>query len=51
MSFRTASTTFLQRKLKIGYARAASLIDELEQNGVIGPAEGSKPRRILKDSI
>ncbi len=42
-----ASTTFLQRKLKIGYARAASLIDELEAKGVIGPQEGSKPRRVL----
>lgn len=42
-----ASTTFLQRKLKIGYARAASLIDELEQKGVVGPADGSKPRKIL----
>lgn len=44
---RTASTTFLQRKLKIGYARAASLMDELEEEGIIGPQEGSKPRRIL----
>lgn len=44
---KNASTTFLQRKLKIGYARAASLMDELEQKGVIGPQEGSKPRRIL----
>lgn len=42
-----ASTTYLQRKLKIGYARAASLIDELEENGIVGPSEGSKPRRIL----
>lgn len=42
-----ASTTFLQRKLKIGYARAASLIDELEARGVVGAAEGSKPRKIL----
>lgn len=42
-----ASTTFLQRKLKIGYARAASLIDELESRGVVGPADGSKPRKIL----
>lgn len=42
-----ASTTFLQRKLKIGYARAASLIDEMEQRGVVGPADGSKPRKIL----
>lgn len=44
---KNASTTFLQRKLKIGYARAASLMDELEAKGVIGPQEGSKPRRIL----
>lgn len=42
-----ASTTFLQRKLKIGYARAASLIDMLETRGIVGPAEGAKPRKIL----
>lgn len=42
-----ASTTFLQRKLKVGYARAASLVDEMEDQGVIGPAEGAKPRQIL----
>lgn len=42
-----ASTTFLQRKLKIGYARAASLIDQLEARGIVGPAEGAKPRKIL----
>jgi S-DNA-T family DNA segregation ATPase FtsK/SpoIIIE len=42
-----ASTTFLQRKLKIGYARAASLMDELEANGVVGPQEGAKPRKIF----
>ena len=43
-----ASTTFLQRKLKIGYARAASLMDELEENGIIGPLESSgKGRQIL----
>ncbi|MBS0603600.1 MAG: DNA translocase FtsK 4TM domain-containing protein [Verrucomicrobia bacterium] len=47
---RTASTTFLQRKLKIGYARAASLMDELETKGVISCQEGAKPRRILIDS-
>jgi S-DNA-T family DNA segregation ATPase FtsK/SpoIIIE len=45
-----ASTTFLQRKLKVGYARAASLIDELEERGVISEQEGSKPRRVLVQS-
>ncbi len=47
---KTASTTYLQRKLKIGYARAASLMDALEKQGVIAPQEGAKPRRILIDS-
>jgi S-DNA-T family DNA segregation ATPase FtsK/SpoIIIE len=45
-----ASTTFLQRKLKMGYARAASLMDALEKNGVIGPQEGAKPRKIYYPS-
>lgn len=47
LSTGNASTTFLQRKLKIGYARAASLMDQLEIHGIVGPAEGSKPRKIL----
>ena len=42
-----ASTSYLQRKLRIGYARAARLIDLLEEHGVIGPGEGAKPREIL----
>ena len=42
-----ASTSYLQRKLRIGYSRAARLMDVLEQKGVIGPADGSKPREIL----
>ncbi len=46
---KSASTTFLQRKLKIGYARAASLMDELEENGIIGPQEGAKPRRVISN--
>jgi S-DNA-T family DNA segregation ATPase FtsK/SpoIIIE len=44
-----ASTSYLQRRLKIGYSRAARLIDELEEAGVVGPANGSKPREILVD--
>ena len=42
-----ASTSLLQRKLKIGYSRAARLIDMLEENGIVGPQTGSKPREIL----
>ena len=42
-----ASTTLLQRKLKLGYARAARIIDELSEKGIVGPYEGSKPRKVL----
>ena len=44
---RKASASLLQRRLRIGYARAARLIDMLEQKGVVGPGEGAKPREIL----
>ncbi|MDD5438077.1 MAG: DNA translocase FtsK 4TM domain-containing protein [Patescibacteria group bacterium] len=43
-----ASASLLQRRLKVGYARAARLLDLLEQEGFIGPADGAKPREILK---
>lgn len=47
VSANKASTSYLQRKLAVGYSRAAKLIDLLEQKGVIGPANGSKPREII----
>ncbi len=42
-----ASTSYLQRKLRIGYSRAARLMDILEEQGVIGPADGARPREVL----
>ena len=44
---RTASASMLQRRLKIGYNRAANLIEEMESKGIVGPAEGSKRRKVL----
>ncbi|WP_047489975.1 DNA translocase FtsK [Terriglobus sp. TAA 43] len=46
--FGKASTSLLQRRLRIGYGRAAALIDMMERDGLVGPADGSKPREILK---
>ena len=43
----TLSTSLLQRRLRIGYPRAARLMDELEEKGVVGPGEAGKPRKIL----
>ncbi len=44
--YQQASTSFLQRRMKVGYSRAARLMDELEQAGIVGPADGAKPRQI-----
>lgn len=42
-----ASASLLQRRLRVGYARAARILDDLEQRGVVGPADGAKPREVL----
>jgi S-DNA-T family DNA segregation ATPase FtsK/SpoIIIE len=46
--FGKASTSLIQRRLRVGYGRAAHLIDMMERDGLVGPADGSKPREILK---
>ena len=43
-----ASASYIQRRLKIGFNRSARLVDEMEHNGVVGPAQGSKPRELLR---
>ena len=42
-----ASTSFIQRKFKVGYARAGRIIDQMEERGVISGSQGSKPRQVL----
>lgn len=48
---RKASTSLLQRRLRIGYAKAARLIEAMEEQGIIGPADGSRPREVLVNSM
>ncbi len=45
--YKKASSSFLMRKLDTGYARSAKIMDQLEKAGVVGPADGSKPRKVL----
>jgi S-DNA-T family DNA segregation ATPase FtsK/SpoIIIE len=48
---RKASTSLLQRRLRIGYGRAARLIEQMEEQGIIGQADGSRPREVLVNSV
>jgi len=48
---RKASTSYLQRRLRIGYSRAARLIEAMEEQGIVGPADGARPREVLVNSL
>jgi S-DNA-T family DNA segregation ATPase FtsK/SpoIIIE len=48
---RKASTSLLQRRLRVGYGRAARLIETMEEQGIVGPADGSRPREVLVNSM
>lgn len=47
VNMQTASVSMLQRRFRIGYSRAARIVDQMEQRGIVGPSEGSKPRQVL----
>jgi len=46
-----ASASLLQRRLRVGYARAARLVENMEEQGIIGPADGARPREVLISSV
>ena len=48
---RNASISYIQRRLKVGYNRAARMIEQMENEGVIGPQEGTKPREVYVSAI
>ena len=48
---RNASISYLQRRLKVGYNRAARMIEQMETDGVIGPQEGTKPREVFARAV
>lgn len=51
MQYKAASASMLQRRLKIGYNRAANLVETLEQKGIVGPQQGAKPRRVIVQEL
>ncbi len=46
-----ASVSMLQRRMRLGYSRAARIVDQMQEAGIVGPADGSKPRSINKNHV
>ena len=51
VEMQSASISMLQRRFRIGYSRAARIVDQMEARGVVGPPDGSRPRQVLISSI